>query len=344
MKLRMCLLSLPALAAVFLGGSSAAAKDSPDLIPLKLYWNADRSDYFTLATAQAEQDAREKGYEFVRTEGYVFSSAQPGTVPLKLYVGPDTHDTYLTATADGDRAAKAAAYEFVRIEGYVYSTLRPGTVPLKLFWAAHRHDDLTTASKQGQQDAAAGDYQFVRVEGYLVRDYQAFLLDRPVEYVPLIAQRRGLSGKEILLEDDERIATPQSFKPPVEITIVAKTDSTNLRIGYAADQVIFNWELDPKQLRVDGGPASGKHVRGSGLIPTDKYVTIKWVVTSQEQAIYVDDRLRFLDVGDYSDVNNPVSIFPAAHSSVTVKSIRVKRLSADVADRMASGKPLAMAE
>jgi hypothetical protein len=52
--------------------------------------------------------------------------------------------------------------------------------------------------------------------------------------------------------------TPQVFEAPVEFTIVAKTDSTN-RTGYAADQVMFNWELDPRQLRVDGGPAEGRY-------------------------------------------------------------------------------------
>ena len=50
------------------------------------------------------------------------------------------------------------------------------------------------------------------------------------------------STKGFVLEDGDILSTPGSFKPPVEITIVAMTDSTDLRIAYAADQVIFNWE------------------------------------------------------------------------------------------------------
>jgi hypothetical protein len=114
----------------------------------------------------------------------------------------------------------------------------------------------------------------------------------------------------------------------VKITIVAKTDSTNLRLGYAADQVIFNWEINRDQLRVDGGPADGHYTSGAGGIPMRKYVTIKWLVTPQHQAIFVDDELRFEHSGDYSNICKPVTVFPAVGSTVTVKSITVKQLAA----------------
>jgi hypothetical protein len=131
----------------------------------------------------------------------------------------------------------------------------------------------------------------------------------------------------IPLEGDDRLNTPGTFRPPVEITVVAKTDSTDLRLGYAADQIIFNWELDREQLRVDGGPADGLHKPGAGSIPTEKYVTVRWLVTPKHQAIYVDDELRFEHAGDYSKVNKCVSVFPAAGSKVTVKSIKVKQIT-----------------
>jgi hypothetical protein len=113
----------------------------------------------------------------------------------------------------------------------------------------------------------------------------------------------------------------------VEITVVAKTDSTNLRLAYAADQIIFNWEGNQSQLRVDGGPADGQHKLGAGRIPKKKYVTVKWVVTTKHQAIYVDDRLRFEHEGDYSQINRPITVFPANGSTVTVKSVTVKHIT-----------------
>src|ERR1035438_8925428 len=100
--------------------------------------------------------------------------------------------------------------------------------------------------------------------------------------VTQMANEAIISDKGIVLAGGDRLSTTNTFRPPVEITIVAKTDSTNLRIAYAADQVIFNWEGDPTQLRVDGGPADGLHEAGSGGIPRGKFVTIRWLVTSKQ--------------------------------------------------------------
>jgi hypothetical protein len=130
-----------------------------------------------------------------------------------------------------------------------------------------------------------------------------------------------------VLKGSDRLDTPQSYQPPVEITVVAKTDSTNLRLGYAADQVIFNWEGNKSQLRVDGGPADGLHKAGAGRIPAKKYVTVRWLVTKTHQAISVDGKLRFEHDGDYSQINRPVSVFPANGSTVTVRSVVVKRVA-----------------
>ena len=101
----------------------------------------------------------------------------------------------------------------------------------------------------------------------------ALAADEAVEHINALAQTR--SGTPVALKGTETISTKATFQPPVEITIEAKTDSTDLRIGYAADQVIFNWRDMKNQLRVDGGPANGKHKSGAGLIPTNKYVTIR---------------------------------------------------------------------
>jgi hypothetical protein len=139
---------------------------------------------------------------------------------------------------------------------------------------------------------------------------------------------RIMSADGIILEDKDQLITPGSFRPPVEITLVAKTDATNLRMGYAADQVIFNWEVDGNQLRVDGGPADGKHKPGAGAIPAGKFVTVRWVVTPKRQIIYVDNQLRYLHTGDYSKIHRPVSVF-TFQSKVTVRSLYVKRLPAD---------------
>lgn len=145
-----------------------------------------------------------------------------------------------------------------------------------------------------------------------------------VEHVSALVD--GRTGVPVKVKKDGFITTKATFKPPVEIQIEAKTDSTNLRLGYAADQLIFNWERDKNQLRVDGGPANGHHKYGAGLIPTNKYVLIRWLVTPAKQSVFVDGQLRFEHSGDYSQIEKPITIYSAAGSEVSVKSIKVKQL------------------
>ncbi len=97
-------------------------------------------------------------------------------------------------------------------------------------------------------------------------------------------------------------------------------------MAYAADQVVFNWELNGSELRIDGGPANGMHKADAGELPKNQYVTIRWVVTPKKQSIFVNKGLRFEHSGDYSTIEKPVSVF-AAQSRVTVKSIAVKQLT-----------------
>jgi len=113
-----------------------------------------------------------------------------------------------------------------------------------------------------------------------------------VEHLNALAGGKS-STKPIQLEKKEVIATQAKFKPPVEILVEAKTDSTNLRLGYAANQIIFNWERNQGEFRIDG----------------------------------VDGQLRFEDHGDYSGIDKPVSVFSGVPGPIlTVRSIKVKQL------------------
>jgi clan AA aspartic protease (TIGR02281 family) len=68
----------------------------------------------------------------------------------------------------------------------------------------------------------------------------------------------------IVLVTGERIQTAKSYAPPVTFKIVAQTDSTNIRFAYAADHIIFNWEVDRSQFRIDGGPRGRPTRSGRG--------------------------------------------------------------------------------
>ena len=134
---------------------------------------------------------------------------------------------------------------------------------------------------------------------------------------PTAAKTRLVYPDGLVLTGTNRFVTPTRYQPPVDIRIVAKTDLTNLRIGYAADQIIFNWERNPNELRINGGPA-------------DQFVDIHWVVKSMGQQLFVDGQLRYEDKLSNVGLNRPVSVFPAAGSTVTVKKLEVTPLPHDM--------------
>jgi hypothetical protein len=55
-------------------------------------------------------------------------------------------------------------------------------------------------------------------------------------------------------------------------------------------------------------------------------VTIRWDVTDTHESIYVDDDLRFHNSADYSKINNQISVFGGAGSTLKVTSLTTKRL------------------
>lgn len=59
------------------------------------------------------------GYRKTASEGYIYSTEQPGTVPLKLFFNKDMNEYYSTTPQTGEKAAMEEGFEFVRIEGYI---------------------------------------------------------------------------------------------------------------------------------------------------------------------------------------------------------------------------------
>jgi hypothetical protein len=131
----------------------------------------------------------------------------------------------------------------------------------------------------------------------------------------------------IVLQGNE-ITSKESYKPPVEVEYVCKTDSTNIRIKYACKELIFNWECDKTQLRIDAGPAGGQHRAGAGMITPNKFVTIRQVVLPDKMEIYVDNELRGSWDADFSTVDSPIGIRSPSRlaplPTITVKSVRVR--------------------
>ncbi len=111
---------------------------------MRRYWNAETTDYLTIAQPIDELGASTQEHEFQEIEGHIFPVQQPGTVPLKLFWNSKRKD-YLTTTANPIHEG----YTFVRVEGFVFPNPHPDTVPLRLFWRAEWQDFFTTTVNPG---------------------------------------------------------------------------------------------------------------------------------------------------------------------------------------------------
>jgi len=86
----------------------------------------------------------------------------------------------------------------------------------------------------------------------------------------LVAVAEGAEKPSNIFDDDwtPPKATPRPLVTSVAFRVLAQTDSTNIRLAYACDDIIFNWENNANELRINGGPGGGKHKPGPGAVPT----------------------------------------------------------------------------
>jgi hypothetical protein len=106
--------------------------------------------------------------------------------------------------------------------------------------------------------------------------------------------------------------------------MVAKTDSTNLRLRYGRMNFIFNWEGNPSELLSGGFPDGGVHTfPGQGKIPRNQWVTIDFVITDTYAEVLVDGKTRAKASDDFKGMKKKLGIQNAMESVVTVKSLRL---------------------
>jgi hypothetical protein len=132
------------------------------------------------------------------------------------------------------------------------------------------------------------------------------------------------ANRAVRLDRRGTLETKGKYRTPSAFRIVLRSDGHEVRLGYAADEVIFNWGMRPTELRIDGGPASGKHKPDAGALPQGRWTHIEWTVDADQMAIYVDGKLRTRVRADFSDVSKPFRL-TATGGPIAVKSIEVVR-------------------
>jgi hypothetical protein len=123
----------------------------------------------------------------------------------------------------------------------------------------------------------------------------------------------------------DRLMTSQAFQPPFVIRTRAQTDGYNLRLYCGAGMVIFNWELNERELRVHD-PLNGQAFanQGSGLISPNEWHDVVWEIQKYGMKLVVDGRLRFENRKDYRSLNARVGIGPF-RSKVTMAYFQVEK-------------------
>ena len=129
----------------------------------------------------------------------------------------------------------------------------------------------------------------------------------------------------IVVSNQKGIKSTGTFQPPLSITYLLKTDD-QVRLRYAAEEIIFNWEVAKSNLRVGGGPVHNQHRPGKGAIPVNTFITIHQVVLADKMTISVDGEERGSWEGDFSKVKQNITIMPHSGSTVWVKQVLVNQL------------------
>ncbi len=136
---------------------------------------------------------------------------------------------------------------------------------------------------------------------------------------------KGAEGVTLISKGEwPYIETAKSARPPLVIRTRAKTELNNIRLYYGVvGRVIFNWELNPAELRVHD-PLTGKltALGGKGMLTTKEWHDIVWEISTNAMKITVDGDIRYEGKGYYSGLSGFPGIGPA-DSPLTVSSFAV---------------------
>jgi hypothetical protein len=138
------------------------------------------------------------------------------------------------------------------------------------------------------------------------------------EYLRIEKGRNGL-------ESINEVRTKEGYSGGIEITVVARTEKNNIRIfGPQSSSVIFNWEINPRELRIErpnGGDVATAVVEP--LVP-GKWYSLQLRVAKAGMEIRIAGRIVFSEARKYDLSTKSTVAVKSYDSDIDVKSFVVR--------------------
>lgn len=123
--------------------------------------------------------------------------------------------------------------------------------------------------------------------------------------------------------EKKQLITKRKYAPPYTVHAVCQINSVNIRFLLCDGVIIFNWEWNPKDMRLEiDGITSGKHRVANGEIPANRWTRFRLEVEPDSLAIYVDGELRHVARGTFKEA--PVGLHTYLGGTLRVKEFRVE--------------------
>jgi S1-C subfamily serine protease len=137
-------------------------------------------------------------------------------------------------------------------------------------------------------------------------------------------------------EGGQTIETIKSFRSPLSIKARVKPVGNNVRLHYAGGMIIFNWEMQPHELRLHLPPTAkpyyngiknkGIGVKGKGHLSRGAWHDIEWRIENDRMTVWADGELRSESARSFPELNSPLAIGSANDGSFLLEGLQISEL------------------
>jgi serine/threonine protein kinase/formylglycine-generating enzyme required for sulfatase activity len=106
----------------------------------------------------------------------------------------------------------------------------------------------------------------------------------------------------VSLAPEGNLATRKEYTGPIEVVVVARTTADNIRlVAYRGSAVIFNWEVNPRELGVHRPDGNEKLYSGSFVkkpftpLPPNQWHVLRWRILPNGMEIFVNEQRVFVE-------------------------------------------------